>query len=154
MIKVGDMRGRDIKRLYEAMGDTAFRNMFGRARIVEGLHHLGAVSTNTDVEGLEILLRVVGGGAGAEAFTVVAQTGPQSEINERLIKALQLAGGRVVQIGEPDPAQQGKIVVRSGGQVVQEGGREWGFDPVVVQARDRIDQMERAIRVLEQLPEY
>lgn len=152
LLVVGDLRGRDLERLRNVMGDDAFRDFVGRARIVSGLHHLGAVSTAADVRGLQHLLCNLS--AGGRQFTVVAQTGPPYPVNQRLIRALQLSGARVLTLGEPDPARATDITVRASGAAVGRGAREFAVDPDARQAQQRIEAMERALRVLELLPEY
>ena len=152
MITVGDLRGRDIKRLAKAMGEPAFRQFIGNARIVSGLHHLGAVSTKADARGLQRLLSAMG--SGQQAVTVIAQTGGASEINEGVVRALQLSGARVIALGQPDPNRPGNITVRASGSVVATGAQDFPIDPVTRQAQQRIEQMDSAIRTLEATPTY
>src|SRR5207244_9196384 len=76
------------------------------------------------------------------------------EVNEAFVRAIQLSGGRVVLVGEAVAGRDAQITIRSRGQVTQVGGKDYGFDPIVQGARQRIDQMERAVEVLETLPDY
>lgn len=154
ILHVPDLRGRDIERLQIAMGDTDFRAFVRGARIIDGFHHLGAVSTAADMRGWRLLFQAVSEN-GTRPFTVMAQTGPEFAVNQRLIESIQMMGGRVVEVGAPNAARpDAGITVRAGGVVTQRGGREFGANPVTAQAQRRVAQMESAIRVLNVLPEY
>ena len=151
MLDVGDMRGRNIETLYNAMGEQAFRQLFGRAEIVSGLHHLGAVSTPADVRGLQLLLKTLG--AGSRPITVVAQVGAPFPVNDALVKALTESGVRVVYVQEATGALSG-ITARAGGAVTVTGGKEFGIEKSVGEAQDRVGRIRGAIRALEALPSY
>ncbi len=146
----GDLRGRDFARLARVMGDTAFNDFVRGVNVISGFHHLGAVDSR-DVAGLRRLIAARGT---LEPFTVVAQVGAKGEINRELVSALQVAGARVLATGEADPSRLGTITVRAGGAVQGQFAHEFAVDPVTQQAHTRIEQMNRAIAVLEVLPEY
>ncbi len=152
MLVSGDMRGRDILRLQRAMGDQAFRDFVGQSRTLSGLHHLGAVSTRSDVQGLQTLLRAMG--VGSNELTVVAQTGSRGEINMTLVRALQRAGVRVVALTEAQGRADQQITVSGTGRVQGQRASEWTADEVTRSTRTRIRNMERAITAIESTPTY
>lgn len=152
-IVVGDMRGTTLSTLATRMGDVQFRSFVGNARVVIGLHHVGAIGTADDVQGLQRLLKAMGGGA--QPITVLAQVGPEFAINERLVSALQIAGARVIMVDKPDETKpEAHIKVHSTGAIEQQGGRVAEIDPVTKAAQERVETLERAQRTIERLHDY
>jgi hypothetical protein len=149
-IVVGDQRGTTIRNLADKLGDTQFREFVGNARVLVGLHHLGAIGTAGEVQGVQRLLSAMGGGA--EPITVLAQTGPEFAVNERLVKALQEAGARVIILGTAD--KDAGIKVHSTGEIEQKGGKVAEIETTTKAAQARLQDLERAQRTLEKLPDF
>jgi hypothetical protein len=144
---VGDLRGRDLLRLHDSLGTTEFNRFFQNTRVLTGLHHLGAVSTADDVRGLQRLMEAVG--ASRNPITVISQTG--SSMNTELVRMLQQSGVRVIALPDLDPARLRTVIASSAGPVRAEGAREFGAEPIVSAAQQRIAHLERTSVLLESL---
>ena len=144
---VGDLRGRDLLRLHDSLGTTEFNRFFQNTRVLTGLHHLGAVSTADDVRGLQRLMEAVG--AGRYPITVVSQTG--DSMNSDLVRMLQQSGVRVITLPDLDPARLRTVVASSAGPVRAQGASEFGAEPIVSAAQQRVAHMERAATLMESL---
>ena len=141
-----DPRGRDIKRLYEQMGDVLFTDFVKDVRVLSGFqHHLGAVSTKADVEGIRILLKAIG--PTAEPLTVVAQT--EGDRNEGLVKALQESGVRVVTLGSIDPQKPSGVTFTRKGELRAQGASVMEAQATVRSVQERYVDLIRAADALE-----
>jgi hypothetical protein len=149
----GDIRGNTIGQLHQAMGEQAFRELVGNARIWIGAHHIGAIGDQPQARGFLRLIEAMGGGT--QPITLVAQVGPNHEVNRQYIRVANESGVRVVIVGVPDQANpNATITIRSGGTVVHVGGQDFGIHPAVRDAQKRIETLKRATSALERLPEY
>lgn len=152
LLITGDMRGRDILRVQQSMGEPAFRAFVQQTSTLSGLHHLGAVGKASDVQGLQALLRAMA--SSGRDVTVVAQTGGKHEVNMDLVRALQKSGIRVVATMEAQGRADQQITIGGSGTVRGQGAAEWAADPVAATARARIRTLERAATAIESTPTY
>lgn len=152
LLITGDMRGRDILRVQQSMGEPAFRAFVQQASTLSGLHHLGAVGKTSDVRGLQALLRALG--SSGRDVTVVAQTGGKHEVNMDLVRALQKSGIRVVATMEALGRADQQITIGGSGTVRGQGAAEWAADPAAATARARIRTLERAATAIESTSTY
>jgi len=150
ILVVGDWRGSYIKDLHAQMGEPAFTEFVKDTRVFGGMHHhLGAVNSKADVEGIRILLKAIG--PTAEPLTAAVQTGASN--NAELIAALRQSGVRVVTLGEIDPANPGKVTFTEKGELRSSRASVFEPEPAVRSAQARIVDMLRAAEALEKYPD-
>ena len=152
MVVVGDLRGQTIGNLAAKMGPDAFKAFIGNARIIVGLHHIGAVSESSDVKGLQTLVGAMGGGA--EPITVIAQVGENDPLDQELIAGLRTSGIDVLVVRGADGDVRKNIKVKNDGAVEHINGELMAADPKVRAAQLRLEEMEHAKATLERLDDY
>lgn len=148
MLIVGDLRGADLLRIRDKMGEAAFNALLANTRVLGGIqHHLGAVNSKADVDGIRLLLRALR--PAEQPLTVTVQTGAGRNLD--LVQALVQAGVKVVALGELDPAKS--VTITASGEVRAKGASVYEPSKDVVDARARIAELRRAAELIEQTPE-
>lgn len=158
---VGDLRGGDLTKFRQAMGDVAYTEMLSGVRIVVGLqHHLGALTSRADREGLTDLLARTYMQSGQ--LTVLAQSqeiyGAKQFVNRSLIEALTELGIDVHVALEPGAGGQVSTVTATttGISVSGRGARIESHPgvPELAQQMQRLIQLREAEAVLTKYEQF
>jgi hypothetical protein len=126
MLYLGDLRGSDLTRFEQAMGPQAYQEMLQGVRLITGFqHHMGALETQADRDGLVRLLRTTYMQTGE--LDVIVQSADQQgrfTINRSLMSALTGIGVNVHVAKSPQAGRVGAITYDSAGRFTVAGGGE------------------------------
>ncbi|MCA9624513.1 MAG: DUF4157 domain-containing protein [Myxococcales bacterium] len=155
---LGDLRGRDIRALQQTMGAARFSELFEGVRILSGFqHHLGALNSDADREGLSLLLAEVSRHAGEITVVAQSQLAPYGRatypfLNRSLAEALRQLGVDVAVATEMVGSTPGTIRVDAQGRVTTRGqGVTFTAGEASVTARrQRFQELAETIRVIEE----
>jgi hypothetical protein len=126
MLYLGDLRGSDLTLFEQAMGPQAYQEMLRGVRVITGFqHHMGALESQADRDGLVRLLRTTYMQTGE--LDVMVQSADQQgrfTINRSLMSALTGIGVNVHVAKGPQAGRVGTITYDSTGRVTVAGGGE------------------------------
>jgi hypothetical protein len=127
MLYMGDLRGSDLNLFEQAMGPQAYGEMLQGVRVITGFqHHMGALESQADRDGLLRLLRTTYMQTGE--LDVIVQSaenyGGKQFINRSLMSALMGMGVNVHVAKGPQAGRVGTITYDSAGRISLAGGGE------------------------------
>jgi hypothetical protein len=127
MLYLGDLRGSDLTLFEQAMGPQAYQEMLQGVRVITGFqHHMGALESQADRDGLLRLLRTTYLQTGELDVIVQSaeQYGGRQFLNRSLMSALTGMGVNVHVAKGPQARQVGTITYDSSGKITMAGGGE------------------------------
>jgi hypothetical protein len=161
VVVIGDPRGATLKELRDVLGEVVFGQIFENVEVLNGIqHHTGALTSNRDREGLEILLVEIL--TRNPRLTIVEQSSiqpypgkgtPKPFMNASLIEALRQfgIGHRAGLDPEPkDPKSIGTITIDNDAKVRSAGKNIAATvgDPVLAERLERFHALDQAIKAL------
>jgi Domain of unknown function (DUF4157) len=150
ILHVGDLRGENLSRLQEAMGQREYHQFVSRARVLVGFHHLGAVDPARDVPGLRSLIESAS--TSGQEITIVAQT-RGGRANMELVRAFNNAGARVVVLGDPAAGAEQSFRVSETGAVTATGASVFEPNPAARAALAQVTRLRAGAEALRQFPD-